>query len=143
MTNQQIVSDFKSKLDKVFKTYFISELVASAIVIAIGVVALLLVLRTDNQRALMITILCIFIAVFVTSFINIRLFFGSVSGMNRIVNFRTRYDFVSKNLDDSKKQLEKGKITIDDYNIAKTIFDDEMNALFNEIKNINIKNDRS
>lgn len=139
MTNEKTVADFKAKLDKVFKAYFISELCADTVEIAVGIIAIMYALNAENQRALMLSVLFIFIAVFATSFVIIRIFFGSVSGMNKIVSFRTRYDFVSKNLQDAERKLNKGKITADDYNIAKAIYDDEIKSLFDEIERISVK----
>lgn len=139
MTNEQKVIEFKSKLDRVFKTYFIAELCANAVEVLIGVIALLFVLQKDNQRAMMIVVACIFIAVFATSFITIKAFFGSVSGMNKVVSFRTRFDFVAKHLEDAQNKCDKGEITADDLTIAKTIYDDEINSLVNEIDSITVK----
>lgn len=136
MTNEQKVKEFKQKLDRVFKTYFITELCADAVEVAVGIIAIILSLRADNQRALMLSVLCLFIVVFATSFFIIKLFFGSVSGMNKIVSFRTRFDFVSRNYDDTRKRVNKGNLTKDDLNIAKTIYDDEINTLYHEMENI-------
>ncbi len=139
MTNEERVIEFKSKLDKVFKTYFITELCINAVEVAVGVVAIMLALNSENQRTLMLTILAFLVVLLATSTVTIKLFFGSYSGLNKIINFRTRFDFVSKNLADSKKNLDAGKITADDCTIAQTIYDDEIRALADEIDNIKLK----
>lgn len=139
MTNEDRVTEFKSKLDNVFKAYFITELCANAVEIIVAVVVLINVLKTDNQRALMLTILVMFVVLFATSSITIKMFFGSFSGFNKIVTFRSRFDFASKKLADSKKDLEDGKITDADYRIEKMIYDDEINKLAEEINNIKTK----
>lgn len=139
MTNEERVVEFKAKLDKVFRTYFITELCANAIEIIVSVIVLLNVLKTDNQRALMLTVFGIFVVIFLTSSVTIRVFFGSVSGLTRVVNFRTKFDFVTKNLSDAKSDLEKGKISFDEFTIVQTIYDDEIKNLAEQIDSFKLK----
>lgn len=139
MTNKERVVEFKAKLDKVFRTYFITELCENAIEIIVSVIVLLNVLKNDNQRALLLTVLGIFVVIFLTSSVTIRVFFGSVSGLTRVVNFRTKFDFVTKNLSDAKSDLEKGKISYDEFVIVQTIYNDEIKNLAEQIDSFKLK----
>lgn len=139
MTDEQRVVGFKCKLDKAMKSYFFTELAVDFVIIAIGAIALFFVLRMDNETAVMLVALCVFAAIFLASFLIIKILFGSFSGMNRINSFRTRVDFAIKTMESSKKEHQKGKLSDGDLAIAQAIYNDEMSNLVKEIDAIKIK----
>lgn len=137
MTDEERVISFKIKLDKIMRSYFWIEVLVNFVEIAIGAVVIFLITKnTDNERALMLSLLVLFVCVFLTSFVLVRIFFGSFAGMNKISSFRTRAEFIIRNLADCQEKHKKGKISDKDLTIAETIYNEEIANLVLEIDKI-------
>lgn len=139
MTNEEKVLNFKRDLDKAFRAYLISELFVSAVEVVASIAILAFVLNLQSERGILITVAVIFIAVSLSSLLMVKLFFGSVSGMNKVISFRTRVEFVTKQLEDCMQNVSSGNADKSELSIAQKIYNDELNSLVEEMNNIKIK----
>lgn len=131
---EEKVKEYISAIKKEITKWIIVELLTEAFEIAAFVIILLKATNNLEDLSNLIYILIgMFVVMFSTMFISIKVNFGSLKNFSEISSIQNKYNLASENLKNAKKNFNKGKITADELNKAKNDYDNMISEISNKI----------
>lgn len=131
---EEKVKEYISAIKKEITKWIIVELLTEAFEIAAFVIILLKATNNLEDLSKLIYILIgMFVVMFSTMFISIKVNFGSLKSFSEISSIQNQYNLASENLKNAKKNFDKGKITADELNKAKNDYDNMISEISNKI----------
>lgn len=128
------VEEYIESAKKKSVKFMIAELLSNAVEIAVFVVIMMKITNNfENISKLIYIIAIMFIVISSTTFINIKIHFGSFKSYSHLSSIQTEYNQANENLRVAQKKYDKGKISVDDMNKAKNDYDNAISQIADKI----------